>query len=322
MTTTNTLFWMDTLCIPVQTAPPAESIPEEILQDVKGKAIDRMNPVYASSQHTLVLDAELRMIPMATNHTTKLAYIQCCGWTTRSWTLQEGYLLPSTMYAFSDGIYSHNTAQLDVPQSPPPVRGINGLRVSPLDPGFPARQFDSLVQREIWALSSVQYLGIWGPFKPRITRYPEVLLRDRFARVWNELLDRVSSLPADTPAILANLLGVSAYEVLERKTEQERIALIIRQQKVLPVELLFNTGPRLRGRLSTHLSESRAGSQMQHHVTAQETTPEESIGLLEISALQTQSFKNGWVPASIEGDKYLQTLEAKFYLQVLEDRLQ
>lgn len=148
------------------------------------------------------------------------------------------------------------------------------------------------------------------------------MLRDRFARVWNELLDRVSSLPADTPAILANLLGVSAYEVLERKTEQERIALIIRQQKVLPVELLFNTGPRLRGRLSTHLSESRAGSQMQHHVTAQETTPEESIGLLEISALQTQSFKNGWVPASIEGDKYLQTLEAKFYLQVLEDRLQ
>jgi len=321
VTTTNTLFWMDTLCIPVQTAPPAIPIPEEVLQDVKEKAIDKMNIVYSSSSHTLVLDAELRAIPMASNHTTKLAYIQYCGWTTRSWTLQEGCLPPSTVYAFSDGIYSHESAQLDVPQLPPPARGVRGLPTGLVDPEYPAQQFNSLVQREIWKSSPVQYPSIWDPLEPGPSRNRNVLVRDRFARVWNELLDRVSSLPADTPAIFANLLSVSAYEVLKRKTEQERIALIIRQQKVLPVELLFNTGPRLQGRLSMHLSESRARSQMQQHVTTQESTSQERIGLLEMSVPLTQSFKNGWVPASIRGDKCSRPLATKYYLQVLEHSL-
>lgn len=315
--TTNTLFWMDTLCIPVQIAPPGIPIPETVLQDIKGKAIDKMNIVYSSSSYTLVLDAEMRMIPMAADHTTKLAYIQCCGWTTRSWTLQEGCLSPSTVYAFSDGIYSHESARLAVPQFatlPPDSCGP--------DHDFVALQFDSLVQREIWTSSSVRNFSVWDHYKPDLPRRKNFLVRDRFAGVWNELLDRVSSLPADTPAIFANLLGVSAYEVLKRKTEQERIALIIRQQKVLPIELLFNTGPRLRGRLNAHGPESRARARIQHGFITWENTPEEWIGLIPMSELQTQSFNNGWVPASISlGDKCLQPLMAKYYLQVLDDRL-
>jgi hypothetical protein len=308
---------MDTLCIPMQTTPPAIPIPEKVLEDVKGKAIDTMNIVYSSSRHTLVLDAEMRMIPMAADHATKLAYIQCCGWTTRSWTLQEGCLPPSTMYAFSDGIYSHEAARLAVPQCAIPVSWFRGP-----NPDFVARQFDSLVQREIWKSSSVRYFSIWDPFKPDLPGLKNLLVRDRFAGVWNELLDRVSSLPADTPAIFANLLGVSAYEVLKRRTEQERVALIIRQQNVLPIELLSNTGPRLQGRLSAHSSEFHARSPMLQRVTTQENTSEEWIGLLEMPELQTQSFKNGWVPASIRGDKCLQPLVAKYYLQVLEHCLQ
>jgi len=317
MSISNTLFWMDTLCIPTQTSPPEIPIPEKVLEDVKRKAIDTMNIVYSSSSHTLVLDAEMRMIPMAADHATKLAYIQCCGWKTRSWTLQEGCLPPSIVYAFSDGIYSHEAARLAVPQCTMPVRWFCGP-----NPDFVAQQFDSLVQREIWTSLSNRYFSIWNPFKPDLTRLRNLLVRDRFAGVWNELLDRVSSLPADTPAIFANLLGVSAYEVLKRRTEQERVALIIRQQNVLPIELLSNTGPRLRGGLSAHGSEFHAGSQTLQRVTTQENIPEEWIELLELPELRTQSFKNGWVPASIRGDKCFQPLVAKYYIQVLGHCLQ
>jgi hypothetical protein len=78
---------MDTLCIPVQAKPPEASFSSEDLGDIKRKAIDKMNVVYSSSSHTLVLDDEMRMLPVSADDPTKLAYSQCCGWTTRSWTL-------------------------------------------------------------------------------------------------------------------------------------------------------------------------------------------------------------------------------------------
>jgi hypothetical protein len=305
------LFWMDTLCIPLQTAPPNVPIPDIVLNDIKSKAIDKMNNVYSSSSHTIVLDAELRTIPISASHATKLAYIQCCGWTTRSWTLQEGCLPPSIVFAFSGGLYSREAARFALPQ-----------KSSAPDSDFVARQFDSLVQRELWTSSSLGHFSIWDPYKPQFLGEEKTLVRDRFTAVWNELLDRVSSLPADTPAILANLLGVSAYEVLRRKTERERIALIIRQQQVLPIELLFNTGPRLRERLGGPSSLSRVWPQSQQRVLSQEETQEEWIGLLDMSEVQTKPFKNGWVPASIEGDKCFQTISSQDYLQVLEHCLQ
>ncbi|KAF7675969.1 hypothetical protein GT037_005474 [Alternaria burnsii] len=202
--TTNTLFWMDTLCIPVQYTP--SGVP--MFSDIKRKAIDKMSIVYSSSSHTLVLDAEMRTIPMAANDATKLAYIQCCGWTTRSWTLQEGCLPPSTIYALSDGIFSHKAARLAMAQCTIPVRC---FRVA--DPGSVARQIDSSIQREIWTSVSLRSFSIWDPFKPEHPKLKDLLVRDRFARVWNELLDRVSSLPADTPAIFANLLGKDADDL-------------------------------------------------------------------------------------------------------------
>jgi hypothetical protein len=315
--TSTPLFWMDTLCIPLQTAPPDVPIPDIVLNDIKSKAIDKMNIVYSSSSHTIVLDAELRTIPISASHATKLAYIQCCGWTTRSWTLQEGCLPPSIVFAFSGGLYSREAARLALPQleSPSPES-------SALDSDFVARQFDSLVQRELWTSSSLRNFSIWDPYRPHFLGEEKTLVRDRFTAVWNELLDRVSSLPADTPAIFANLLGVSAYEVLRKTTERERIALIIRQQQVLPIELLFNTGPRLREKLGGPSSLSRIWPQSQRRVLSQEETPEEWIGLLDMSEVQTKAFKNGWVPASMEGDKCLQTVSAEHYLQVLEHCLQ
>jgi hypothetical protein len=335
-TTAHTLFWMDTLCIPVQMRPPAIPFPDEVLNDIKAEAINKMNTVYSSSSHTLILDAEMRMIPMSADDTTKLAYSQCCGWTTRSWTLQEGCLPPVTVYALADGIYSHKgrrfnrhfrlwrvnrivrftlgflKRQLDNSRFVVSLRGLDTV----------VRPFDFSVNHEICTSSSTRSFSIWDAYNADTYARKKFLVRNRYAEIWNELLDRVSSQPADIPAIFANLLGVSAYEVLKRTSEQEQVALIIRQQKVLPVEILFNTGLRLQRKLHITRSRLRSTSQRQQSPAVVEAIPEEWIGLLELPEPQAQIFKNGWVPATIGGDKYLQPLVGQIYLQVLEDCFQ
>jgi hypothetical protein len=338
--TTSTLFWMDTLCIPVQVAPPGIPFSNEDLYDIKGKAIDKMNMVYSSSSHTLVLDAEMRTIPMAADHATKLAYSQCCGWTTRSWTLQEGCLPPLTVYALADGIYSQEAErfrkQFDLGKVNFAIRFafiLMGKRLTTpslvmasrgLTPKTVARCFNFSVHRDIWTLFSTRYFSIWDAYHPvmAISRRKHALMRNRYTGVWNELLDRASSQPADTLAIFANLLGVSAYEVLKRETEQERIALIIRQQKVLPVEILFNTGQRLQERLHEQNTRSAVMSQSPEHLVVLENTLEESIGLLNMSEPQTPTFKNGWVPATIGGDRFSQPHIGGRCLLVLDHCLQ
>jgi hypothetical protein len=332
---TNPLFWMDTLCIPVQAKPPEAPFSSEDLGDIKRKAIDKMNVVYSSSSHTLVLDDEMRMLPVSADDPTKLAYSQCCGWTTRSWTLQEGCLSPSTVFALADGIYSrkskpfnqrfgtwfYNTVRvghylvtgkrLITPSLAMTTRG--------LTPETVARCFDFSVHLDIRNSFSTRFFSIWntGSDNPMFSSQVPLVIRNKYAKIWNELLDRASSQPADTPAIFANLLGVSAYEVLKRKTEQERVALVIRQQKILPIEMLYNTGPRLRERLHAQ-APGNPTIRSRDLEPVPVDTPEEGIGLLDVSEHEAQRFKNGWVPGMIQGDRISQPLRGELYLQVLE----
>ena len=335
---TTTLFWMDTLCIPVQVAPPGIPFSDQDLREIKGKAIDKMNIVYSSSSHTLVLDAELREIPVSSDNPTKLAYSLSCGWTTRSWTLQEGCLPPLTVYALADGIYSHETRQFGQRFSmgklnyairfayilakkrftaPKFVMAARGLT-----PEIVAQDFEYPVHRDIYTSFATRNFNIWDSAYSLVLSGRNMLhSRNKYAEIWNELLDRSSSQPADIPAIFANLIGISAYEVLKRDSEEKRVALIIRQQTVLPVEILYNTGPRLRGRL--HAQRVPTIRQTQEPLDLQDDVAEESIGLLNVSEPEVQVFKNGWVPATIDGDAISQSLSStKLHLQVLKNRLQ
>jgi hypothetical protein len=327
---------MDTLCIPVQVAPPGIPFTNEELGDVKKKAIDKMNIVYSCCTHTLVLDAEMRMIPVSADNPTKLAYSQCCGWTTRSWTLQEGCLPPSTVYALADGIYFREAKRYGAQFNHPALhvreriryilRGLGMRFISPNlfmishggTPDTVAGCFSLSVYRDIWISYSTQYFSIWDNVNNRRQpKHTPSAASGRYAKIWNELLDRASSQPADTPAIFANLLGVSAYEVLKRNTEEDRVAFIIRQQKALPVEVLYNTGPRLQERMLTQVFDSGM-AQSRDSMATLEGVSEETIGLLDMSELHTRSFKNGWVPALIGGDRISQTLEGRYYLKVFE----
>jgi hypothetical protein len=207
-------IWMDTFCIP----PNDSSVQLLDFDDVKRLAIHNMNMVYATSMATLVLDSELQQHCNSSTQTSKLlAYIRCCGWTTRSWTLQEAGLAPETMYAVGNEI-----------------KRLQGRKIK----GWSLE--DQLVRR-LKCLVLADGQRVW---KRRRLNEAEF-----YTRTWNELLHRISGEQIDVPAILANMLGASTYRVLQQKTESQRIGVMIRQHRKLPVSILYNTGPRLKASL-------------------------------------------------------------------------
>lgn len=88
------LFWMDTLCVPVD-------------EPLRNSAILRMAEVYASSRITLVLAAELMFVnkPSSTHET--LLRITCSKWSTRLWLLHEAGLARNLVFQFADGLVKH-----------------------------------------------------------------------------------------------------------------------------------------------------------------------------------------------------------------------
>ncbi|KAH8730145.1 hypothetical protein GQ44DRAFT_756640 [Phaeosphaeriaceae sp. PMI808] len=309
------LFWMDTFCIPVQ--PPGDSFPQEQLGQIKKEAIEKMNIIYSSCAYTLVLDAELRDISVSVDPSTKTAYIQFCGWTTRAWTLQEGCLPNLTVFALSDNIYMHpnDGYRSEMIRLLSVFRHLNIFSLlhkpsgSP-DPSDSNEQCNDAnlgplglsVCKQIWNVYSAQYFSIWdNPNSRLVLRKPPAEIANKYAQIWNELLDRTTSQPTDLPAIFANLLGVSAYEVLQMESEEARMALMIRQQRFLPVTMLYNTGPRLHRRLSTpkppRTRKLQSRSVSNGDIEAAEPSP--CLG----------RFQNRWVPATIGGDRMEKTMQ-------------
>jgi hypothetical protein len=333
------LFWMDTLCIPVQGSTSRTSFSNDYLANVKRKAIDKMTIVYSCCTHTLVLDAEMRKLSVSVDDPTKLAYSQFCGWTTRSWTLQEGCLPPSIVFALSDGIYSDEAKRFSdeiqrhflmiwvVIRALLLKLGVWSVRswLCRAPPGgytdVIGRCFQLPVFRDIWQEYLTLHSSVWRNIHSLVvqTAKPSDITR-KYTKIWNELLDRSSSQPADIPAIFANLLGVSACEVLQRETEEARVAFIIRQQSLLPVGILSNTGPRLQRNLHKRKLTITRTLQPREYRTESQDVSEENIGLLDMSESCPEPFKNGWVPAHVDGDP-IRELHGAFYLEVLEQCL-
>lgn len=75
------LFWTDTLCISV----------DEQYSELKTKAINKMDAIYAQAREVLVRDSEIRGLNIKTTHPREmLALIAYSSWAGRCWTLQEG----------------------------------------------------------------------------------------------------------------------------------------------------------------------------------------------------------------------------------------
>lgn len=83
-----TLFWFNTLCIPVAADPR-----EKTAHEAKKRTIDQMALIYSQAYQVLVLDAMLLESRVKALHRCELlARISFSNWMGRCWTLQEGTL--------------------------------------------------------------------------------------------------------------------------------------------------------------------------------------------------------------------------------------
>jgi hypothetical protein len=213
-------IWMDTLCIPPHAT--ADRIPD--FANVKSLAIASMNIIYAESFATLVLDAELqpKCGPTIRNATLP-AYLHCCGWNTRAWTLQEGGLPKRTIFALTNKIWE------------PPV--FSWTISDPWHRRYPPPSPTEAILIDHYL---AKRLGTWGKERRWVNDGANL-----YTKTWNSLLQRSSGEAADIPAILANILGISSYKVLQQPTDSQRIGVTIRRQSAFPIGILYNTGPRV-----------------------------------------------------------------------------
>ena len=250
------LFWMDTLCIPVD---PKSS-------DLRMKAINKMDAVYAHAREVLVLDSEIQGLRIKETHPCELlARLAYSSWMSRSWTLQEGAIGRATYFQCADGAMTLQRSRTDFAQQ---------ITLSTAFPGL--RELRSLIRHRTRKINFSESAISQSVGHERVEDFSLKMLLDSlnrglhkastgygastswrpygvhdldrrdlvsFVGVWNELNDRSTTKPEDTFAIFANLLDFNAGQIMNLP-QKERMKAIIWSSGKIPLSLLFNTGPR------------------------------------------------------------------------------
>jgi hypothetical protein len=85
------LFWMDSLCVPSQ-------------RDMRKRAIGLMAQTYSQAKIVIVLDSGIRACSLQAPLEEKLLQVIASGWMHRLWTVQEALLAESLIFEFSNGL--------------------------------------------------------------------------------------------------------------------------------------------------------------------------------------------------------------------------
>jgi hypothetical protein len=299
---------MDTLCI-----PPTQYIKNHSdLEHVKGIAIDGMNKIYAEANATLVLDSEIQKFSGRPSNPVDLitlkAMVSCCGWSTRSWTLQEGALSPDTYFALSDGPFrlsdvrnpSGGSDVLQVHEDAPlsrfrPTTSMEGTSTSSAN----ASCIQAALKAQMDGNYEAMRLEIW-----RETISPAADNAITFYKTWNALLRRASTQTETDPVILANILRLSPFRVLQQP-EEKWVSTLIRNQPIIPIEILFNPGPRSYSTsAATTIDDLLEKSAMPERGVSRNwfrMLNDLEVGLPRKSRNITSRPTNRWVPVSISG---------------------
>ena len=272
----STLFWLDTLCIPVGAQ----------FSDLRSKAINDMALVYATAMQVLVLDAELRQHPCeGTLANELLALILGSNWMSRSWTCQEGVLGVNCTIQFADisidpisrwcesGPTQGYEGKVRFPSKDTTDHAIYHAlytllwaqlgqdwksNLTPYELVHPPPFYKALLEkttRKVSWLQSVESLQRWlqkghessrnihlkGQLERKNSEEGRVL---QFVQAWDELGYRTTSQPEDIHVIIANLLDFQAGDVMTRASRVERMQAMLLSFDSLPFSLFYNTGPK------------------------------------------------------------------------------
>ena len=244
------LFWMDTLCIPVD---PKSS-------DLRMKAINKMDAVYAHAGEVLVLDSEVQNLVISDTHPCDLlARLAYSSWMGRIWTLQEGAIGRATYFQGADGALTLERSRVILGQRSPLslllriFRGVRSfLRHKAVEFNYSETSKGRSMGHE--RLENVLLNVLLNSLhrgrdaeNQTDTRgpVPEDVQLDSFVSVWNELIKRSTTKPEDIFAIFANLLDFNAGQIM-KLPQDERMKAILWSSSTIPFSLLYSSGPRLK----------------------------------------------------------------------------
>ncbi|KAJ6436460.1 putative AC9 transposase [Purpureocillium lavendulum] len=229
-------FWMDTLCIP--SCP--ESAASDATQTLRLRAIKQITPIFVGAYNALVLDQGLENTvarnPAGLSGDEFASYILGCTWMERGWTLQEGSLVQSCVMQLMDKPYEmsmalrHLMPTMDSTTSPLARAVISIRRATILN-----------LRREFLEHKRQIMLDPWFP---RARRFANMLKTPVFIWTWNSLINRSTTRPSDAVLIFAGLLDFDVYQ-LRSVPQQERLMRVVQGCEVLPLSLLYSTGPKV-----------------------------------------------------------------------------
>ena len=90
----HTLFWIDTLAIPVGKS--------EKEKDLRKRAVRKIHEIYTRARYTIVIDNGLTQMAPGNTYEGTAMKILASGWMRRLWTLQEAYLSKRLLVAFKN----------------------------------------------------------------------------------------------------------------------------------------------------------------------------------------------------------------------------
>ena len=245
------LFWMDTLCIPVD---PKSS-------DLRIRAINKMDAIYAHAREVLVLDTEVQRLSISETHPSELmARLAYSSWMGRSWTLQEGAIGRATYFQCADGAVTlERPRSYFVQQSllSLVILGIRGvcsiirhratkINVSEIVIGQ-TKGHGRVENLSLKVLLNALRRGRDARVEPNMSMtglVPEDIQLESFVNVWNELINRSTTKPEDMFAIFANLLDFNAGQII-KLPQNERMRAILWSSDKIPFSLLYNKGFRV-----------------------------------------------------------------------------
>ncbi|KAK0624003.1 hypothetical protein B0T14DRAFT_478080 [Immersiella caudata] len=265
-------FWLDTFCIPQD----AED------SDLRSKAINSMNLVYAAASQTLVFDAGLQKFdagkqpaslfdlagrktfygPRRDRLLELLAHMCASSWMGRAWTLQEGALSGHLIFPLK-GSLAYLRVLWNFLDSETSFKdmilfryerskhflmkgGATASAVAPLTrPTNAAEPLRGRICKDVHKIVTASlHVDEHGDYArgPASTRDDRAT---RFAHTHSLLQSRSTTQLEDLPLILVNMSGMNGNSVTQAKGSDEKMKLLFYGIGILPAELLFSNCARL-----------------------------------------------------------------------------
>ncbi|KAI9373784.1 hypothetical protein BJX61DRAFT_541453 [Aspergillus egyptiacus] len=174
----SSLFWIDTICVPPDSAG---------LKEAQDSAMGLMRETYEHATAVLVLDSSLYgSTSIGKWPAENLMRIFCSRWTSRMWTYQEGVLAKSLYFQFSD-----TSIEL-------------GEEVQRLKDGANRIHQATIVAPLLKMYDAIRFLG-----------NKESTFEENFVAACSSLGDRTTSVPSDEPLCLGTLLGLDVLHIAQ-----------------------------------------------------------------------------------------------------------